>query len=401
MVTRRQSRRDFIALAGTVGVVSLAGCSSDTQTDDSQPVIDQDARPVTDETSPSELDAFDTTPPSVWSMAQATAAHTGYASVAGPTAKDVRWERELPRAVLSGAAVANETVFVTTSKKRVYALSTQSGTVRWERKLDGDLPYTPACAGGLVLVSVHETGLVALSAASGDTVWTATHGGGPVTAPTVYDGTVTFAAADDVVYVVAAEDGSKRADSVPFPLGGLQTLTVEDDRIYVGAVSGVYAMDGRCVRVWSRSLQDAVRGPPVLVGNRLFVAENGGSVLALDKRTGNVAWTVELETGINAPISANEESLFVAAGKDAYCLGQDTGEERWVSRLGAVSTTGLALGTNALYLGTFAKTVHALGAADGEEQWHYKTELPVHSPAALVEGQLYIGDNAGVVRAFG
>lgn len=402
MGSRQQTRRDFVLLAGTVGVVGLAGCAGRDQPEsDTDPVIERDVQQMTDVPTTEAPERFDVRLPSLWPMAQATAAHTGYAPVAGPTTKDVRWEQTLPGEVLSGVAASADSVYVTTSKKRLFALSMRNGTVRWNRKFERDLPYTPACVGDLVLVSVHKTALVALSAATGESVWTATVGRGPVTAPTVHGRTVTFGAADDVVYVLDVEDGSTVADSVPFPLGGLQTVTVEDDRFYVGAVSGVYAMDGRCVRVWSRSLTDAVRGPPVLVDDRLFVAGNGGSILALDKQTGKVTWTVDLEAGIHGPLSANDESLFVVAGKDVYCLEQDSGEVRWVQRVGATSATGLALGADALYLGTFDQMVYALNVVDGDDLWRYEAELPVHAAPALVSGQLYIGDNAGTVRAFG
>jgi outer membrane protein assembly factor BamB len=174
-------------------------------------------------------------------------------------------------------------------------------TQRWSVNLGGPVSY-PLVAGGRVFVSVahtatYGTDLYALDQATGAIVWGPTNLGG-----TYY-------------WSGAAYEGGK-------------VFAVNFD----GLLRAYDAASGS--QLWMTQLpgQYAFSSPPTAAGGTVFVggAGSGGTLYAVDEKTGNVLWQEEVENGDNSSPAVSSSGVYVSyACTQAYAFAPATGAQLW------------------------------------------------------------------------
>jgi outer membrane protein assembly factor BamB len=175
-------------------------------------------------------------------------------------------------------------------------------TKRWTVDLGASVSY-PLIAGGRVFVTVRNAGssygarLIALDAATGATAW------GPVDLGGTY------------FWANAAYDAGR-------------VYTVNFD----GLLSAWDANTG--TQLWSRKLdgQYAFSSPPTAAGGRVFVggAGSGGTLYAVDGKTGGVLWTATVENGDDSSPVVSDDAVYVSyACVQAYAFAPSTGAPLW------------------------------------------------------------------------
>jgi outer membrane protein assembly factor BamB len=201
----------------------------------------------------------------------------------------------------------------------------------WTARLEGQGPLAgPVVSDGIVVV-VGGTSVVALDAATGDVRWDADREVGAAGSPVIAGGLVLYAS------------------------GQRDTAAVVARRLEGGREE------------WSTSTETSVAGGIIVEGGQAFAPTRGGEVLALDVRTGDVAWRFDTAGNLGTTPAADQGRVFVLA------QSQDFGPT----------------------------SVHAIDAATGEEEWRFSAPEPVQAfgtSPAVGEGLVVAGMSDGLVH---
>lgn len=177
-------------------------------------------------------------------------------------------------------------------------------------------------------------------------------------------------------------------------------VTLDARRVYVGSERGtVYALDRTNGAVaWKATLGSTVRMAPAVIGDRLVVECLDNYVYGLELLTGTIKWKFyrpDGSLGYAAPTAGPAGSVLVCGESTLYRLSATTGEETWRTPLG-----GKALGTPVLsgervYVAGDGAGVVALDAETGERRWRFrvgdeKTGPDWFGPPLVVGKTLYV-----------
>ena len=149
--------------------------------------------------------------------------------------------------------------------------------------------------------------------------------------------------------------------------------------------------------VWSAQVGAGHPGmQPVVAGGRVWAASAAGSVLALDARSGAVAWRAELNTPLAAGVGSDGETAAVVTRENQLVALRD-GREVWRIRLNARSFTAPLVAGKRVFVLTADRSISAYDSANGARLWattRPADPLVLNQPGAL----LAVGDSlvAGV-----
>jgi outer membrane protein assembly factor BamB len=173
-----------------------------------------------------------------------------------------------------------------------------------------------------------------------------------------------------------------------------------------GKVIAFAAGLGKRIR-WEKTIGPS-ESSPLLLGNRLYVADWDGRVWALDARTGRTVWQRTLShSPIKGAISSTAGKLYVGSydGK-VYCLGAQKGrllwrakaQQRLYGRARFYSTPALAYGR--VYIGSTDGKVYSYGATTGRLLWSHGTGGYVYASPAVWKGLVFAGSYSKRFYAF-
>lgn len=135
--------------------------------------------------------------------------------------------------------------------------------------------------------------------------------------------------------------------------------------------------------VWSSSVGDGIEHydsniKPAVLGDKVFVANRKGEVVAFNLESGDKLWSYDLRDGDDAPLFA--------------------GASHWWNERNAKLAGGVAVGFDKVLVGTEDGDVLALNPETGEKVWRVKVKGEVL--AAPVAGEGFILVNTGGGRIF-
>lgn len=233
-------------------------------------------------------------------------------------------------------AVGDEALFVP-STPGVLALPRESpgeGPL-WEYDLDDNVGATPTLACGVVLVPSLNA-LVALDPATGERYWRVDEGGHETTA---------VAAEDETVYLAGVNPHAIdiRTGEVTWSVEGGDTVAV-DDGVYTtrngNGTGAIYAHDRDGEQRWQLSLGKIV-GSASALDDTVWVADNLGTVYAIDADTGETRWSRGLDgvEKVHSGLAVRGDDVVVPAGVGdvSYLLDTASGEPRWTAPTGIVT----------------------------------------------------------------
>lgn len=185
-----------------------------------------------------------------------------------------------------GVSVGGGQVYVTTGFGEITALNAANGQVIWVQDLDAPANAAPTLGDGLVYVVARDSTAWALETTTGRVRWqqsgtpsNANFGGGA--APAVKGDIAIFPFPSGEVVATFPEGGLRRWSSV-----------VSGDRL------------GRAA-----SLINDIAGDPVIDGNRVYVGNFGGRIVALDIFDGTRIWTAS--EGAISPVWPVDDAVFL------------------------------------------------------------------------------------------
>ncbi|HWF35057.1 MAG TPA: PQQ-binding-like beta-propeller repeat protein [Solirubrobacteraceae bacterium] len=159
-------------------------------------------------------------------------------------------------------------------------------------------------------------------------------------------------------------------------------------------------------RGWTYYGSALLEFPPVIRGDTLYILNDSGEVLALNKLTGHVIWHRTVGTLAAASPAIGNGLVFVpllstvpgAKTPDQgrfVALSQRTGHIVWSMSIPPGSESSPLAWGQMLYFGDQGGTVRAVQASTGHVRWTYHASGSVKGAIALANGTLYFADYAG------
>lgn len=226
------------------------------------------------------------------------------------------WQQSLaPRnergnAILGGGvAFDGGRVFVTTGFAQTVALDAATGEELWRTGVTAPVRAAPTVLGGRVFVVTLDNKGVALAASDGRILWT--HAG--VEETTSLLGGAAPAADGGVVIM-------------PYSSGEVMALREDSGTpLWADAIIATRRTEA------TANLSD-IRARPVIDGSRVFVAGHSGLLTAIEMRTGDRIWELEL-VGLQQPWVAGNFLFVVSADNQLVAVEADTGRVLWTQQL--------------------------------------------------------------------
>ncbi len=306
-----------------------------------------------------------------WPQFQGGPGHAGVAVQAPVPPYRELWRFTPADGALSGAVVAGG-LAISVGIDAVYALDLRTGDVAWQVPRNGGLLSMPAAGlAGERQVLVFIDGP---RGAEDDADASSTPSASPTSSPSAS---------------VSPSPGAEPAGA---------------------AVSELVAIDlADHSELWRTPLGAVSRSGVTIDGDRAFVADDDGTVSAVELGTGAVAWTAEAVGRVESPPAAADGQVYVVArdadGQKAQVLALDeaTGGRAWEfsPQAGAVAVSAAAAGGGAVEFGAADRLVRGLSAGDGEVRFTALSLTlfsPVSAPALAPNGVFIADASGGVYR---
>ncbi|MBB3167977.1 outer membrane protein assembly factor BamB [Simiduia aestuariiviva] len=172
-----------------------------------------------------------------------------------------------------------------------------------------------------------------------------------------------------------------------------------------------FAAKVKIKEVWSRGIgagQDDryTRLVPALSGDTLYATDIEGEVYALDKRSGKVRWTVELDEAISAGVGLSSDALLLGSYKgEVIALNKVDGREMWRVQLSSEVLSEPAASAGIVVATTNDGKLYGIDATSGSIKWMFESVQPIltlrGTSAPVVKGDVvYAGFDNGKVYAF-
>lgn len=131
----------------------------------------------------------------------------------------------------------------------------------------------------------------------------------------------------------------------------------------------------------------------------VFVVDESGVIVALERRTGEERWRQHSSNGwLTAPAIVED---VVVAGDGGRLVAYDRGDgtERWRfdAEADAFQVPVMAAGT--IYATVFDGVVYGIDPANGTEQWSRELEARTHTPPSAAAGRVYVPDDDAILHA--
>lgn len=176
---------------------------------------------------------------------------------------------------------------------------------------------------------------------------------------------------------------------------------VADETVYFSSTGGTfYALDSRSGEVkWQVELGEVFSSPAFADGIVYFGAND--YLYALDGRTGEQRWRYQVIGVMTGSAPAVEDgTVYFGSGHYFYALDGQTGEEKWKFRTtfyGLSSSPAVLNGV--VYFGGIDYTLYALDARTGSLKWQYETTSMITSSPAVSDDMVYFGSEGGYLYA--
>ncbi len=170
---------------------------------------------------------------------------------------------------------------------------------------------------------------------------------------------------------------------------------------------GSAALDPPFRRGWTYPGHALIEFPPVIRPSALYLVDDSGLAVAIDKANGRVLWRSQVGT-LAATSPAIAQGLVVlgllstrkGAGQNPgdgrfVALSQTTGKVVWSRPVPAGTESSPLVWGKTVYFGDQSGIVYALNVYTGRLLWTYKASSAVKGGPALWDGKLFFGDYAG------
>ncbi|MFT4655169.1 MAG: outer membrane protein assembly factor BamB [Kangiellaceae bacterium] len=272
--------------------------------------------------------------------------------------------------ISGGLTLAYDAVYFGTEDGIVYSLSSEDGSINWKTNVPSEVISAPAADANIIVVNTVSGALMGLDAATGEIKWQNDSDVPPLTL---------------------------RGISAPAAAAGGAIVGLANGRVRVSIIeSGLTAWEAVVAKPTGATELDRIvdiDSKPLVFGGTVFLVSYGGSLAAIELRSGNIIWTREYASYRNVSIDGNR--LFVTDNNSSiYAIDRRNGVELWSNgelrkrNLTSATPVGdyIVLGDKFGYLHYFTqdegKYVSRIAVGDGEKGALYNE--PVYADGLFV-----------------
>ncbi len=306
---------------------------------------------------------------------------------------DIRPEGREDGGFGGGVAVSGGQVFVASGHRVVTALDAATGAQVWQTRVDVPIHGSPTVAGGRIYVVDIDNLLYAFDARTGQQVWT-------------------YRGIPEPARLMRASSPAVLADTViaPFASGEVVALRANNGQPVWSEVLS------RTSRTSALSEIRDIAGRPVISRGTVFAVSHSGVIAAMDQRSGARRWELPI-AGVNAPLPVGDVVYVVSKSGELTVVNRESGQVYWTRDLnegrvreqggflgiGARAVrpqwTGPILASNRLVLGNSFGDLVAFDPKTGEQVASLRLGDPIYAPPIAYNGRLYVVTDAGQLVA--
>jgi outer membrane protein assembly factor BamB len=187
--------------------------------------------------------------------------------------------------------------------------------------------------------------------------------------------------------------------------GGVAYLVNKYGNVYAVRLADKDILWRRIVRTRQHGAPIDVTGP-AYYGGRVFIAEIGGALIALDAKTGKVDWKRDLDAHLeSSPLIVGNKLYIGTDSKQVLAIDIDNGHTVWEYKGNAAIKASPSFHQGRVYVGNYQSGMLALSAKSGKVLWRINTTSAggaggFYSSPAIAFGHVYAARDDGVVFAF-
>jgi outer membrane protein assembly factor BamB len=296
---------------------------------------------------------------------------------------------------------------------RVYSINTITSK-GWSVKPGNQINGSPAVVGGIIYIG-DGFSMDALDAQTGATIWHVDTSGTVGSSPAVGNGVVYFTGwngTGNAVWALNAKTGavkwSTQLDTGGSSPGLIGSPAVDANNVYVGDDTGaVYALDRTTGNVaWSKAPGGRIEGTPAVSGGTVWFSTLGNAgvwVRSYDTATGAKNWAVIASAfGAYSSPAFHAGKVFAVTGNGVVALHASDGTVAWsYGSSASLDDTAPAVANGVVYAVVGGEMV-ALNENTGAQLFTTTGSYtgPISSPV-VADGRVFFGDHDGVIHAFG
>lgn len=260
-------------------------------------------------------------------------------------------------------AVTAQSVFITSSDGRLYALDRSTGLKQWEYRVENffSMATSPIVFNKAVYFGSRDAYLYAVNASSGKLRWKYKTAGGIDSSPVVINSNILFGSFDGNFYAVNYHTGKEKWK---YSTGGkiIGSPAETGGIVYFGSTDGfLYAVRGNSGRLlWKTQTNGPIETSPTITDKGVIIANKNNSLYYLDRKKGTILWTKEFKT-------------------EAYTSG--------------------AVVRDVVYIGSSDGALYALRLKDGSEVWKFQTEASIAAAPSVVSNSVIFTNRNGELYA--
>jgi outer membrane protein assembly factor BamB len=130
---------------------------------------------------------------------------------------------------------------------------------------------------------------------------------------------------------------------------------------------------------------------------RVYIPLQGEHVIAIDRRTGETIWMVDIES--NWPPLVDDGVLYIAASDELHAIDAATGDRKWRVPLGRGPMSALAPAKDAIVALVSPDEVWAFRSSDGQRLWQQSLGGEAGPASVTVDGtRVFVAIGARLVR---
>jgi outer membrane protein assembly factor BamB len=229
----------------------------------------------------------------------------GSVSAVNPDTGKSIWRTRVPHRISGAVGAGDDIVLVGTPEGDVIALDASTGDQAWTRRLSSEILAPPAAGVGVSVVRTIDGHVYGLSSENGEQQWVFHRQVPPLTlrgnsAPLLVQGAVLAGFANGKIVAADIINGTVLWDiNVAEPTGRNEVermIDIDATPVLVGSVLYVSAFQGAVTALalgsrrilWSRDISSYTHVSAD--DENVYVSDDGGTVIALDRLTGNTVW---------------------------------------------------------------------------------------------------------------
>lgn len=337
-----------------------------------------------------------------------------------------------PREQLSVPVIAEDTLYVGSTNKKVYAFDLLSGGMLWKYDAEAPVESTPTVARDLLCFGTSNGYLRCLKRKTGELQWSFQTGSEVISSPLITENSVYFYSSANRIFALDKKSGKEiwsyrrgTFDMVSPRSRTSPALTADNENILQlfadGTLVCLNAFSGKILWEVPAYKPDISSGPfrstPAIDGDTAFVPGKGQKVQARFIEDGRVLKTYDkLKT--RGFLLAGKEGLVIASETEVALASRKSGEIIWKNTppgkdKGLITEIGLAGETVLVLMNTEKKRFNldfftlrhghiiAMSLADGHVMWHEELSSTLSGGLSSYGGRIALLTDDGYLEVWG